>query len=257
VYYPYLTAGLAINNNSLAHRCRSLEIQEGAQVSTLNAALSVYGRIVVAGDFTATNNINLAQNIYSGGSVQILNGGIVRFGNQSSGSGLSDLTVLPGGTLEITGGVLEIDDQLNVGGSFNMTGGYVFAHKYGAGSAITSISGPFVVSPGASGNVSGGIVRVCGKEDGSWPAIALNDSDFDFTGSSIFMVSNGISSVRSDVAFKTAAGALLRNLVISKPGYRVRLASDMVINGQVSVLEGASLLVAGGFEVEVTGASAE
>jgi hypothetical protein len=159
--------------------------------------------------------------------------------------------VLPGGTLEVAGGVLEIDDQLNIGGAFNMTGGYVFAHKYGDGSAITAISGPFVVSPGASGYVSGGIIRVCGKDGGSQPAIALNDPGFDFTGSSILLVSNGISTTRSDVTMKTVNGAEVRNLVVSKPGFNVRLASDMVINGQVNVLENTSLEVINGYQVVV------
>jgi len=256
VFYPYLMSGLSINSTSQTHHCRSLEIQEGAQISTINAALSVNGRMVVAGDYTATNNINLAQNILSGGSLQILDDGIVHFGNQSTGSGLSDLSVLSGGTLEIDGGVLEVDDQLNIGGTFNMSSGYVFAHKYGAGSSITAISGPFVVSPGASGNISGGIVRVCGKDGGAQPAIALNDPDLDFTGSSILLVTNGISATRSDVTMKTANGAELRNLVISKPGYNVKLSSDMVINGQVSTLEDASLMVLDGNTVLVKGGAA-
>jgi hypothetical protein len=253
VYYPMLTAGLSINNTNLAHHCRSLEIAEGAQISSSNAALSVYGRMVVSGDYTATNNTNLAQNIFSGGSLQILDDGIVRFGNQSTGSGLSDLTVLAGGTLEISGGVLEIDDQLNIAGTFNMSGGYVFAHKYGDGSPVTAISGPFVVSPGASGNVSGGIIRVCGKDGGSQAAIALNDTDFSFTGPSALMVSNGISAIRSDATMKTAGGMQLRNLVISKPGYQVKIASDLVINGLLSVAQNASLMITDGAAVQVNG----
>jgi opacity protein-like surface antigen len=207
--------------------------------------------MVVAGDYTATNNTNFAQTIFSGGSLQILDDGIVRFGNQSTGTGNSDLTVLPGGTLEINGGVLEIDDQLNIGGGVYMTGGYVFAHKYGAGSSITSVSGPFVVSAGASGNISGGIIRVCGKDGGSWPGIALNDPDFDFSGSSTLLITNGVSTARSDVTIKTVIGTELQNLLISKPGYIVNLASDIVINGQAAVMEESSLRVMDGNSVQV------
>jgi hypothetical protein len=159
--------------------------------------------------------------------------------------------VLDGGTLEISGGVLEIDDQLNIAGTLNMSSGYIFTHKYGAGSAITSISGPFVVSPGAAGSITGGIIRVCGKDGGDQPAIALNDPGFSFAGPSVLMVSNGISAVRSDVTLKTASGVQLPNLVIAKPGYNVKLASDIVVNGQLSVLQDASLSVPGGFEVRV------
>lgn len=251
VYYPNLTSGLSINNSNLVHRCKSLEIQEGGEMSTSNSGLSITGRMAVAGNFTATNNNNLSHGINSGGSLDILNNGIVRIGNQSTGTGLSDLTVLPGGTLSITGGVLEIDDQLNIMGTFNMTSGYVFAHKYGAGSAITAISGPFIAAPGASGTISGGIIRVCGKDGGNMPAIALNDADFDFSGSSVLMITNGISTTRSEVTLKTADGAVLQNLLISKPGYEVKLASDIVINGQVGVTEDASLRLTDGFVVTV------
>jgi hypothetical protein len=253
VNYPYLTSGLSINDISQTYKCKTLDIEAGAQMATSNSNLSVYGRMTVAGNYTATNNVNLAQNIYSGGSLQILNEGIVRFGNQSSGSGLSDLNILPGGKLEVAGGVLEIDDQLNIGGSFNMTGGYVFAHKYGNGSSITAISGPFVVSPGASGNISGGIIRVCGKDGGNLPAIALNDPDFDFTGSSILLVTNGVSATRSDPAIKTVNGSEFHNLWVMKTGFNTILSSDMVINGQVFVSEGASLLVQDGNTVFVNG----
>ena len=253
VFYPSLTSGLSINNSTLVHQCKSLEIQEGAEMSISNSGLSNTGRMVVAGNFTATSNDNLSHGINSGGSLNILNNGIVRIGNQSTGTGLADLTVLPGGTLYVTGGVLEIDDQLNILGTFNMTSGYVFAHKYGAGSAITAISGPFIVSPGASGNVSGGIIRVCGKDGGNFPAIALNDADFDFTGASILMITNGISTTRTDVTLKTVNGANLNNLIISKPAYNVNLASGMVFNGQISVLEGSTLKVNTGSTIQEMG----
>lgn len=253
VYYPYLTSGLSVNDVSQSHRCRSLEIQDGAELTTLNAPLSAYGRVIVGGTYTATNSINSAQTVFSGGNLQILNSGIVRFGNQSTGTAESDLTVNPGGVLDIEGGVLEVDDQFNIRGTFTMSGGYVFAHKFGSGSAVTAIAGPFNVTPGASGNVSGGIVRVCGKEGGTWPAIALNDPDFDFSGSSILLVTNGVSSARSDAAIKTVDGSTLQNLLVSKPGHTVTLSSDMVVNGQVYVTENASLKVAQGHRVSVGG----
>ena len=215
--------------------------------------------MTVQGTYLATSSSSNSNQIYSGGSLNIISPGLVRLGNQSSGFGYTDLVVNSNGILNVLGGSLEIDDQLNIkaGGTFNMTSGYVFAHKYGDGSLFnSSYPGSLNVAAGASGSVTGGVVRVCGKTNGTtYSAISLNDPDFDFSGTSTLLITNGISSTRSDVSVYTVNGADLQNLSINKPGYNVKLSSDMVINGQIIVADEASVEVLSGYTVTINGGS--
>jgi hypothetical protein len=91
-FYPALTNILAVNYSTGTYKCKSL---------------------------------------FSGGTLSLLPMGTIKLGNQSSGPAYCDLKINNGGTLNISGGTLEIDDQLNLmsGGTFNMTGGCLFVHR--------------------------------------------------------------------------------------------------------------------------------
>jgi len=256
LYYPSLSGTLSISSASGTYRTKNLEIRDGSSI-TNTGSLSVYGTMNIAGSYVANNTSSLSQQVFSGGTLTIRETGSVRLGNQSSGSGLCDLVVNSGGTLNVSNGILEVDDQLNIlsGGSFNMTGGIVFAHKFGKGSAYSvSEPGSFYVASGASGSISGGFIKVAGKATvSSYTAVSINSSAFDFTGTSSLVFTDGVNITADDVECRTAAGAYLHNLLVDRPGRIVTIGSDAIFSGNVTVNPAFTLMVKPGMNVTVNG----
>lgn len=253
-FYPELNNILAVNYSTGTYKCKSLFIEPGAQI-TNTGALNIGGQMIVAGTYIATNNSTNSQNVFSGGTLALLPMGVIRLGNQSTGPAYCDLKINNGGTLSISGGILEVDDQLNLmnGGTFNMTGGYVFIHMFGEGSAYSaSAPGTFYVQSTAAGTVSGGIIRVAGKTtSGSYSSVSVNSPSFGFTGDAALLMTNGISETRYDTEIRTVSGANLQHLLINKPEKTVSIATDATINGKVKIYPDSRLQINTGVTVTV------
>lgn len=252
--YPSLTGELSVNSVSGAYRCKALNILPGGAINS-TAALSVSGNMTVKGNYFSAGSQNHSQNVFPGGALSLSQPGLVRFGNQAAGEGTTDLLVHPGGQLSIAGGILEIDDQLNLFSNsvFNMNDGIVVIHRYGKGSDYDlSNPGSFYASNGSSGSVSGGIIKVCGKPSQSnYSAVNISDPAFGFTGSSLLEIMHGIYSVHYDSDIKTGNGVALGNLKINKPGNTVTLISNTVINGTLTIEPSSALKVPQGIVVAV------
>jgi len=253
-FYPSLTSTLAVNYSTGVYRCRGMVIESGGQLTT-TTSLNLGGQMVISGSYTANNNSSNTFNIFSGGTLTLNPDCFVKVGNQSSGTGYSDLRVMNGGTLQISGGTLEVDDQLQffAGSTFAMTAGSVFAHKFGEGSSYEDRArGNLYAENGATGSISGGIIYVCGKQSADiYHAVNINSPDFYFTGTSSLVMTNGISSNHYDADIYTIPGADLMNLTISKTGATVQIISDASINGDLRISPDAHLQVAPGVTVEV------
>ena len=163
LYYPKITAGkLTVASTEGNYVCNSLIIGKGASFNS-SRFLYAYGDVIIASLYQADNSLNNTILLNQGSKMTITSTGLMKIGNQSSGTdGQSDLKI-DGGQLVIDGGTLEIDDQVPnlVSGSFMMTSGTLFAHKYGQGSAYDdSVSGNFLrrilrVRPGFRWNGEG------------------------------------------------------------------------------------------------------
>ncbi|MCX6249982.1 MAG: hypothetical protein NTX61_04440 [Bacteroidetes bacterium] len=254
--YPALAGTLMINNTGGAYNAKRLDIADGASV-TNTGALYAYGVVNISGSYVANNSSSNTQRIYSGGEIIVNSTGNVRFGNQSSGTGYCDLLVNSGGNFELYGGVVDVDDQVNVmnGGTFTMTDGLLFIHRFGNGSAYSSsYPGSLYVDAGASGTVSGGTVKMAGKATvGSYTSVNVNSSSFSFTGSSVLHFTDGVTISSDDVDLKTASGGILQNLVIDRPERIVSIISNTVINGDVTIEPESTLKISSGADIQVNG----
>ncbi len=254
--YPVLAGTLTINNTGGAYNAQRLDITDGASV-TNTGALYNYGVVNISGSFVATNTASNTQRIFSGGKIIVNSTGNARFGNQSSGTGLCDVLVNSGGNLEIYGGVVDIDDQLNImaGGNMAMTGGLLFVHKFGYGSAYSSAyPGSFYVASGASGSVSGGTVKVAGKASvGSYTSVNINSSSFSFTGTADLVLTDGVTITSDDIDLKTVSGCQFQGLTIDKPDRIVSIISNAVINGNVLIGPGSWLKISPGSIITFNG----
>jgi hypothetical protein len=254
IYYPSLAGLLTVNFPSGGYTCRNLDILSGGSIIT-TGGLSVNGNMIVKGNYTAINNTDGAQVINNGGRIELDSTANVKFGNQESGQGLSDLIINEGGNLTIHGGNLEIDDQFNLysGGTFAMSGGTLFTHKFGLGSEYDSNNpGAFYVATGALGNVADGIVKACGRStNGLYSAIKINSPEFTFSGTSTLEITRGISSANEDMDIICVTGAGLMNLVINKPNATVSLASDATIDGKIIIYPQSTLKINPGVVVTV------
>jgi hypothetical protein len=256
LYYPKITAGkLTVASTEGNYVCNSLIIGYGASFSS-SRFLYAHGDVVIAGLYQADNSLNNTIVLNDGSKLTITSTGLMKIGNQSSGTdGQSDLKI-DGGQLLINGGTLEIDDQFNlVSGSFMMTSGTLFAHKYGQGSAYSD-SGPgtFYVGPLGSGQVSGGTVKLVGRAtrlDSS--AVNIKSPAFNFTGTSTLEFVQGVN-LRADLAeIRTASGAVLNNLHFDAPYRRIYIGSDAIVNGNITVEPESRLIIYQGKTVTLTG----
>ena len=256
-YYPALNAGsLSVNSGAETYKCKGLMIKSGAKV-TNTGSLSALGIMIVLGEYTADNNTDRSQVVGDGGNLTLFPGGLVNLGNQSSTTGVCDLMVTNGGTVSLTGGSLYVDDQVNIleGGSITMTDGILFAHRYGIGSAYSSSSpGAFYIASGASGNISGGLVKVNGKSsDGVFSAVGIHSAGFAFSGTSVLKITDGLHADYSVSEIRTVAGANLNNLAIDKPFRTVRIGTDATLLGNLIITPASALETGTGTMITVMG----
>jgi hypothetical protein len=254
--YPALAGTMVINSASGTYRAQRLDILDGASLAN-TGTLSLYGPLNVSGMYIANNTTSASQNIRSGGMLTIEATGSVKIGNQSSGSGFCDLIVNSGGTLTVSGGLLDVDDQLDIlsGGAFNMTSGTVFAHRYGLGSSYNvSYPGSFYVASGASGSISGGFIKVAGKATvSSDTAVSINSAAFDFTGTSSLVFTDGVNITDDNVECRAVTSATFRNLLVDRPGRIITIGSDAIFSGDVTINPACTLMVKPGMNVTVNG----
>ncbi len=252
--YPELTLSLGINYPNAAILCHRLEINQGASMSTTNV-LYVQGEMLVHGSYISTRNGSNTQRIYNGGLLTITSTGSVKLGNQSSGFGITDLVIYNGGTLSLEGGILEVDDHVQVrsGGGLNMTGGELFVHKYGNGSYFSSFyPANFYVESGAQGSISGGTLKICGKEsEDDYHAFTILEPTFDFTGTSVVQFQHGVSTTHYDASIYAVDGVTFQNLVIDKPGNTVFVESNLDIENDLNIETGSTLEIETGNQITV------
>ncbi|MCX6249402.1 MAG: hypothetical protein NTX61_01495 [Bacteroidetes bacterium] len=257
LYYPNLTAGaFYINYYGGSYKCKSLLIRDGASL-TNTMGLSVYGDFSVYGQYIANNNADNSQVISNGGIIHLFSGAVMNIGNQSTTQGYCDLRVNNGGTLQMDGGILVIDDQMNVvnGGTLNMTGGILFSHWYGLGAAYSSsYPGAFYVASGASGSISGGIVKVNGKTSlSNYGSVCIYSPTFSFSGTSALDITDGVNIFSDEVELRTVTGGNFNNLLVDKPDRIVTIGSNATFTGNITINPGSTLKVSPGKNVTVQG----
>jgi len=254
LYYPLLFNDLSINDSSGQVECKNLDIQPGASLYTM-AGINVAGNLNIEGNFINTLSLSNSQVIDSGGVVTIGNEASVRLGNASSGLGHTDLVVNNGGKLIMHGGYLEVDDQLIVesGAELRMDDGMMFINKRGLGSQYSFTNpGSFFMRSGATGNISGGTIKVCGRNpDGIFHAVNIREPSVIFTGTSTIEILNGDYPVHFNSGIFTASGAILNNLTINKTGKRVFAKSDLDVRGDLTITPGSDFVINDGFRVSI------
>lgn len=253
--YPVVIKAIGVKYSSLFNiKCNRLEVNPGASLSH-SSSLYVEGEMKVAGNYTNTLNTDYSQRIQNGGVLTVTPTGYVKMGNQTSGTGRTDLMINNGGTLNIEGGTLEVDDQIRLlnGGILNMSSGELFVHKYGAGSAMTvTRSAKFYVESGALGEISGGILKICGLESVSGNhALYIEEPGFVFSGDATISFQNGVNPTHFDSGIYTAAGVTLQNLTINKPGNTVSVYNNLEVEQEVHIEANSSLKVEPGFQLTV------
>jgi hypothetical protein len=255
-FYPVLSGILVVGYNAGTLQCNSLVIAQNAQVTT-TSGFNIYGNMNVYGKYTSTVNTDDSQVIFSGGNLTIGQTGMMILGNQTSGTGINDLLIYSGGQLNVEGGALYIDDQLNLasGGTFNMTDGSVFIHKYGIGSSYSSsYPGSFFVESGALGTISGGNLKVDGKAtSGSYSAVNLLSSSFDFTAGGTLEITDGANASWDETEIRTVSGAYLGNLIIDKPFRVISFGTDAQLLGDITIRPYSTLKIGSGLNVTVNG----
>lgn len=255
-YYPSLAASLTVGNASGTFQCRNLLIQDGAML-TNSSSLDVYETMTVEGLYIGNSSSDGNHQIHDGGRLVVASTGNARLGNQPVAPGTCDLLIRDGGLLSVTGGFLDIDDQLNIdpGGTFNMTSGSVFIHKYGIGSDYSvSFPGSLFVDLTANGNISGGTVKVNGKATaGNFCAVNILSEDFRFTGNAKLEITDGIYATWDETEIRLGEGVWLNDLIVNKPLRVVKIGSDAFLSGDVTIQPGAILSIANGNSVTVQG----
>jgi len=180
---------------------------------------------------------------------------VVKLGNQSSGTGETDLVVYSGGILNIEGGILEVDDQVHVlsGGTFNMTGGELYVHKYGNGTSLSYYyPGNFYIESGALGEISGGSLKICGRESvNNYHAFTILEPTFDFTGNSTVHFQHGVSASHFNSGIYVVDGVVFQNIVIDKPGNTVFVMSNLDIENGLTIETGSTLEIESGNQITV------
>jgi hypothetical protein len=200
-------------------------------------------------------NANNGNRIYNGGSLIITATGSMTLGNQTTLWGFTDLDVYDGGLLSLDGGTLHIDDQLHIysGATFNMTAGELFVHEFGQGTVyFASNPANFYIEAGANGGISGGTLRICGRETNSGlHALNIQEPNFDFSGNSTISFEHGDYATHFDCGINLVDGVEINNLIINKPGNTVFINSNATINGDVTIEAGSTLEIESGRPITV------
>ena len=137
----------------------------------------------------------------------------------------------------------------------DMSDGIIFAHYYGQGSDYSSNApGSFFISPGASGTVSGGIIKVNGKtSNGSFSAVAIYSPSFDFSGSGKLNMTDGTHASYDVAEIRTIIGTDLNKITIDKPYRTVKIGTDANILGDVIIMPASNLEIGTGKIVIIGG----
>jgi hypothetical protein len=258
INYPDLYSSLGIDTSWGLVKCRSLDIEDGASLNHYSS-LFVNGTMNVAGAYTGTLSVNNSHEIYGNGQLSIRSSGSVIIGNQSSAPAISDMVIYDGGVVWVDGGYLEIDDKLWIksGGSLTMTAGEISVHKYGTGSAITSLNpGFFYVEAGALGQISGGTFRLCGYDNDSPPYIppysfVINEPAFDFSGTSTLHIQHGDDPDQHNMSIYAVDGVSFQNIIIDKSNSTVFFRSNVDIKGNLTIEANSTLELESGTNVSV------
>ena len=252
--YPVVDGSIGVNFYTGSVRCSGLTIEQGASL-TNSGYLFLAGNMLVEGSYTNNYFKTRSQRVLDGGSLIVSSTGNVILGNQTTENGRADLLIYDGGTVFIDGGLLQVDDQLHVksGGTLNMTGGDLVVHKYGEGTPFGTYNPcNFWIESGAIGEMSGGVVKVSGREtDGIFVAVRIGEPTFLFNGTHTFIFQHGDYPIHYDPAISTADGVSLQNLTINKPGNTVFVADNLAIKGELTIQSGSSIELENGIEISV------
>ena len=253
-FYPSITTGiLTIADNGGDYKCNSLTINNGGSLNN-DRYMYAYGEVTISGQYIATNDLDNTIVLYPGSHLIIASTGLMKVGNQGSGtSGKSDFR-MDGGMLEISGGTLEIDDQFNLlGGNLTMTGGTLFAHKHGSGTGYSSAApGAFHVAASATGTISGGTVKVVGRANNNDSvAVKINSPTFAFSGSSVLEFTQGVNARSDNPELRVVPGVSLNHLTVNAPSRVVMIGSDATFNGKVTIYPLSTLRINPGKNVTV------
>lgn len=247
--YPDISGSFGVSAAYGSIICRRLEVGQGGFFNH-SGSLDVNGELVVSGTYVCTINSDNSQRINAGGEMRLMSTGHVKLGNQSSGSGVTDLKVNNGGALVIIGGTFEIDDKLLVysGGSLDLDGGTLKIHKFGEGTPLNSDNpGDFWIENGAHGSVRYSTIEICGREsDGNYHSLTIDEPSFEFKLNSTVKFTHGISGNHYNCGISVTDGVPLQHLEIDKPGTEVTVESNLTVEQTFTVTPGSVLKLSSG-----------
>ncbi|MDD4149628.1 MAG: GEVED domain-containing protein [Bacteroidales bacterium] len=171
--YPIITSsGLSIGNSTYTHKCKSLTINNGAQMTVGQSNylyFSCSGDLNLSGTLTFSGYASaISFTINSGGKIEINNSGVLNIGDNTNAGDRYNRINLNGGELAINGGTVKIMGGINhSSGSFTMNSGELYVKTYGThwnGSASNSILAWETTSNSVL-NISGGTIYVCGGKE--------------------------------------------------------------------------------------------
>jgi hypothetical protein len=254
-HYPLIVDSLGIDTLIGTIQCHGLDILQGGALYSAER-LFINGHMNIYGNYISTINKNISQKVCENGTLNIFETATVKLGNMSSSPGRADLVIQSGGTFNMLGGTLEIDDQFMVesGATFLMTGGEVFTHKYGDGTPFNAFNrGNFYVESGAFGQVNGGILKICGRpSENGFHAFNILEPGFDFTGTSTIRFIHGDNPVHYDATINTVDGVKIKNLEVLKEGKTVFIGSNLTIIGAVNIKSTSVLQIESGNTVSIS-----
>lgn len=257
--YPLITTdGLSINNTTVAKRCKSLHIDNGAILTVNGSLLYIYcsGEIQISGvlHHNAGSNSNCFE-VNMGGEVTVKNGGILNVGSTALTGGLPAGTINQYNDLYINEGTLNIEPGAKVfvqdnlvltgtagnNGNINMFGGELWIKYFGSGSS----SGlGFDIWPNSVFNVTDGDIFICGQYSGlkmlDWSASA----NISITGGAINLI-NAQSGSTNNVGSINFKGHTINNLVIGRNAASTGLSvntDNVVIAGDLTIESGSTFL---------------
>lgn len=258
-FYPEITTdGLSINNSSVAKRCKSLHIDNGASVLVNGNLLYIYcsGEIQISGELNHNaGGYSDRFQINTGGEVIVKNGGFLNIGSTAVSGGLPSGTINQYNDLYINDGTLNIEPGAKVfvqdnlvltgtagnSGEINMFGGELWIKYYGNGSS----SGlGFDIYQYATLNVSEGDIFICGQYSGlkmlDWSASA----SVSITGGTINL-RNAQSGSTNNVGSINFKGHTINNLIIDRNAASTGLSvntDNVVIAGDLTIESGSAFL---------------
>nr|NQU92712.1 T9SS type A sorting domain-containing protein [Bacteroidota bacterium] len=256
--YPTTIKKLVVGAGFIAgdiYRCKSLEIQSGANIFSEDS-LWVNGTMTVAGLYLYDNHwLSGTHIINAGGSLTITSTGSAFIGQYGViSSSKQDLIVNTGGSLS-NAGYFSVNDCLIIhsGASFTMTGNIAFIMGW-EGDYNSTCPASFYVASGASGGVTGGEVYVQGKEKSGYYAIDIREPTFDFTGTSKFTIytEGDQAPAYPDFDVNIVSGVEFYDVVVNNNGSTSTLYGTMKVNNDMNIEAPSSLTIASGATLNIT-----